>query len=90
MLLEIRAYVEERGSASLSDIALHFRRDPDAVRGMLAHWVGKGVMRCSDAMPACAGSTGCGGACACDPSAFMMYEWAGSARARTDPCRPQI
>ncbi|EEW23906.1 FeoC-like transcriptional regulator [Rhodobacter ferrooxidans] len=74
MLMDIRAYVQDRGRASLSDIALHFRRDPEALRGMLAHWVAKGTLRHQIAAPSCAKSTGCGG-CSCDASGFETYEF---------------
>ncbi|MDT8853566.1 FeoC-like transcriptional regulator [Paracoccaceae bacterium Fryx2] len=77
MLMAIRSYVQQHGRASLSDIALHVRRDPEAVRGMLAHWVGKGMMQRHVGAPACAKASGCGG-CACDPAQFESYEWTGS------------
>ena len=42
ILAEVRDYLKQRGQCSLSDIALHFDTDADAVRGMLGIWIKKG------------------------------------------------
>lgn len=44
-LSDIRSYLSERKMAPLRDIALHFDSDPDALRGMLDHWIRKGKVR---------------------------------------------
>ena len=58
MLLAIRSLVHERGQVSLTDLALHFRKSPEAMRGMVGHWVAKGQVR----KIAC-GASGCGHGC---------------------------
>jgi putative ferrous iron transport protein C len=70
ILSDIRRYLEQRGQASLSDIALHFDADPDAVRGMLEAWIRKGkvIKRSSTAS--------CGSSCqSCDPASTELYVW---------------
>jgi len=42
ILANIRDYLKQRGQCTLSDIALHFDADADAVRGMLEVWIRKG------------------------------------------------
>ena len=42
ILSEVRDYLQQRGRATLADIALHFDTEPDAVRGMLQIWIQKG------------------------------------------------
>jgi len=70
ILSEIRRYLEQRGQASLSDIALHFDADPDAVRGMLEAWIRKGkVLRRSS-------TASCGSTCqSCDAANTELYVW---------------
>lgn len=60
ILSDIKAYVKERGRASLRDVAARFDVSEDAARGMLEHWERKGVLRrekraeCSRACVSCA------------------------------------
>ena len=71
ILSDIRQYLEQRGQASLGDIALHFDADPDAVRGMLQAWIRKGkvIRRASTAS--------CGSSCQqCDSASTELYIWA--------------
>ncbi|UWP87835.1 FeoC-like transcriptional regulator [Aliiroseovarius crassostreae] len=78
MLLDLRSYVKSRQSVSLLEISNHFRRPPDAVRGMLAHWVAKGVIRRQNLRAtcgSCASSRDCGG---CDVTdSLEIYDWVG-------------
>ena len=70
ILAELKGYLEARGQATLADMALHFRSQPEAVRDMLAVWERKGRVR---RIPAPAG---CGGSCTqCDPAATEVYLW---------------
>lgn len=70
MLLAIRNLLQDRGQASLTDLSLHFRTSPEAMRGMVEHWVAKGqVCRLSCAGSAC--SRGCG-SCSAAPE---LYCW---------------
>ncbi len=70
ILSEVRDYLKERGQASLQELALRFDTDPDALRGMLVHWIRKGrVSRRSAA-------TSCGNKCTqCDPASVEFYVW---------------
>ncbi len=70
ILSDLRTYLRERGQSSLQDIALHFDTDPDALRGMLDHWIRKGkVSRMTNA------SCASGGCTQCDPAAVEIYAW---------------
>jgi putative ferrous iron transport protein C len=70
ILSEVRDYLRRRGQASLQDLALHFDCEPDAVRGMLEHWIRKGKVTRRLA------TTSCGGSCTqCLPEAVELYTW---------------
>ena len=70
ILSELKGYLQERRQATLSDMALHFRAQPDAIREMLAVWERKGRVR---RLPA---PVGCGGSCTqCAPGAAEVYVW---------------
>lgn len=70
ILSDIRNYLEQRGQATLGDIALHFDAEPDAVRGMLELWMQKGKVHRQMA------TASCGDSCSqCDPSATEIYVW---------------
>lgn len=70
ILADIKTYLQERGRAPLSDIALHLKSDPDAVRGMLERWIRKGKVRKLLARASCNSSCK-----VCDPSTTEIYEW---------------
>ncbi len=70
MLSTIRQYLEQRQTASLADIARHLDADPDAVRGMIDHWVQKGKV---SEIP-----VACGTCTQCDPTTIATYRWLGS------------
>ena len=67
MLSNVGRFLEDRGTASLADIARHLDADPGAVRGMLDHWVRKGKV--------CQVPLACGGCTECDPTTVEMYRW---------------
>ena len=72
ILSDIKRYLSERGQATLADMALHFQSSPDAVRGMLEVWAGKGKVRRHLTDPSC------GSSCSqCDPASVEIYEWIG-------------
>lgn len=73
MLLEVRSYLRDRRQASLTDLALHFRSQPDAMRGMLDHWIAKGKVRSLSCAPSSCGKSG--GCCCAGVSAPVIYEW---------------
>ena len=70
ILTDIKHYLMERPFASLRDIALHVDAPPDAVRGMLEKWVGKGKVAKQLATSAC------GSSCSkCDVEVMEIYRW---------------
>ena len=70
ILSEVRDYLKQRGQCTLSDVALHFDADADAVRGMLEIWIRKGKVEKS------AATASCGTSCqSCDPAATVIYSW---------------
>ena len=78
ILSDIRDYLKQRGQCSLSDIALHFDSDADAVRGMLDVWVRKGKVEKNAATPSC--GTSCQ---SCDPATTEVYIWLESSGYKT-------
>lgn len=77
LLLDIRNYVQERGSTSLLDISNRFHTPPDALRGMLEHWIRKEVIRRVDFSADCGGCSAEGNCGDCGTqAAFETYEWA--------------
>ncbi|MCP5405982.1 MAG: FeoC-like transcriptional regulator [Chromatiaceae bacterium] len=74
ILAEIKRYLQQRGQATLADIALHFDTAPDAVRGMLETLLRKGRIRRQQLNSACGSSC-----CKCDTAATELYEWTGNA-----------
>jgi putative ferrous iron transport protein C len=73
ILSEIRHYLQQRGQASLADLALHFDTDADAIRGMLQVWMRKGMVHKLVATAAC------GSSCTkCDSAATEVYAWLSS------------
>ncbi|BAO45603.1 FeoC-like transcriptional regulator [Thiolapillus brandeum] len=70
MLADIRAYLQERGQASLADIARHLDVSPEVARDMLQIWLKKGKVQQLSATPSC------GSSCSqCDPSTTEIYVW---------------
>lgn len=70
ILSQVRDYLKQRGQCTLSDIALHFDTDADAVRGMLDVWIRKGKVEKRSA------TASCGSSCqSCDPAATEIYIW---------------
>ena len=71
LLGEIRNYLQQRGSASLGDVATHFDIAPDTARFALDYWQQRGKVR---AVNAACGSGGCGGK-SCGGGDGTHYEW---------------
>ncbi len=72
MLGEIRDYLQQRGSASLTDVATHFDISPDTAQFALNYWQRKGKVR--EQAAACS-SGGCGGKSCGGTRAATNYEW---------------
>lgn len=71
MLMELRTYVEAHGSASILDLSNHFRMSPEALRGMLEHWLRKGVLIRHDFSGSCGGCASSGHCGGCGLAASM-------------------
>ena len=81
VLLDLKAYLQEHNQASMRDLSTHFRLAPDALRGMLDHWIRKRRVERHDFTGGCSceGKSGssCGN-CGVEDS-FEFYEWIGNA-----------
>lgn len=72
ILSELKRYLSERGMTTLNDIATHFDTEPDAVCGMMEHWIRKGkVRKYSGPVAKCKTCE------KCDPAMMEAYEWVG-------------
>jgi putative ferrous iron transport protein C len=72
ILSELRDYLQQQRRVALKDMELRFNIDADALRGMLAKWVNKGVVKKLPTGTLC--DSGC---CQCDPALTEIYEWIG-------------
>ncbi len=70
ILIELKHYLSEKKRVSLNELAYHFDTTPEAIRGMLEHWIRKGKIRRAEG--AC-GKSGCH--CHLDPATLEIYEW---------------
>ncbi len=79
MLMAVRSYLQQRGTASLADMANHFHTSADALRGMLGHWERKGCVTCRESASCSIGTCGGGSGCCCcnSAAALEVYEWIG-------------
>ena len=68
MLIDLRDYISKRGVCSLAEISHHFKTSPDAMRGMLAHWVRKGKL----SVEPLSCKSGC---VSCEPELLELYRW---------------
>lgn len=69
ILTELRTYLILNKRMPLIDIANHFDVTPDAIKGMLDHWIRKGKVRHIE------GSVCNKGCCKTDPANLIIYEW---------------
>lgn len=69
LLSDIRNYLQQRGTASLQDVAIHFDIAPDTAQFALNYWQNKGKIR---AQAASCGSGGCDG---CGNNGSAVYAW---------------
>lgn len=83
ILATLRHYLQERGEASLQEIALYLESDPDAVRGMLELWLRKGRVARRKLDGACGGSC-----CKCPAEVTELYSWKGAKGSQQTGCRP--
>ena len=69
MLSEIKRRFTQEKRTTLDVLALHFNTSPDAMRGMLEHWVQKGKVRKDVVQGSCNGCS----ECRCE--GLEIYEW---------------
>ena len=81
LLTDVKDYLAGRGQVSLSDLAMHFSMEPEAMRGVIDTWIAKGrARRVSDRLP-------CGTCGKCESATTDIYEWIGAAvRPPVRPC----
>lgn len=83
LLSDIRLYLAETGRASLSDIAIRFDVEEDAMRGMLDALVQNGKIRPIEEPSSACGTKArgaCGSSastCCCSSRPNPVYEWIG-------------
>jgi hypothetical protein len=70
ILSDIKRYLAQRGTASLSELSFHFDANPSAISGMLEQWIRKGRVIKQVTNQDCPGK--CGG---CDSENSVMYQW---------------
>lgn len=70
ILSELKNILQQRKAANLFELTHYLKAEPDAVRGMLAHWIRKGYVRRCKQLPGC--GTKCG---KCSPLLTEIYEW---------------
>lgn len=73
ILAQLRDYLSARRRVPLSDLAVHFDVEPDALRAMLATLIQKGRVRQIASGPTCAGCCGCAANAPAE-----IYEWVGT------------
>lgn len=76
ILTDIKAYLETHKRVALMDIAYHFDVTPQAVEGLLAHWIRKGKVRRLE------GHYCQQGCCQAASQYLTFYEWVSSCSPR--------
>lgn len=71
ILTDIKKYFSRQKTASLADLAVHFRVEPDTARGMLDNWIQKGKMRKLPQKDSCSNCCGC----ECSSDKMEIYQW---------------
>lgn len=70
ILQQVGEYLQQRGQATVADIALHVDADESAVRSMLERWISKGLVEKRTL------ASSCGSSCSkCAPAATELYVW---------------
>jgi hypothetical protein len=70
ILTELKTYLIKNKRAPLIDMAHHFDVAPDALKGMLEHWIRKGKVRLLEGSRCNKGCCSQG-----DPTLLQIYEW---------------
>ncbi|MGB0359979.1 MAG: FeoC-like transcriptional regulator [Endozoicomonas sp.] len=74
MLIAIRDYLREQKVCTLSDLSMKFKMTPEAMRGMLSHWLRKKQVVCESPQCFLACKKGC---VSCNPEELEIYRWKG-------------
>jgi putative ferrous iron transport protein C len=69
ILIELKLYLKSRQLVSLHEAAVHFKKDPAAIGGMLENWVRKGRVE------KIAAGTCPRGCCTCAQEKVELYRW---------------
>ncbi len=77
ILTELRAYLAERGPASITGLASRFEVEPDTMQGILEQLTRMGSVR------RVASDYACGGCTKCDTAFQSLYQWADRRHPRT-------
>ena len=72
ILTHLKQYLRRHGHATLPTLARRFNMQPDAIRGMLEHWVHKGSVQKHEIRACCRGCSHC------DAPGTEVYEWIAS------------
>ena len=80
MLIALRDYLSSQGVATLAELSLRFDVSPDAMRGMLSHWMRKGCLVLEQ--------SGCNKGCvSCSQEQLEMYRWHGASTQAIPLCQ---
>jgi hypothetical protein len=81
MLAELGRLIRARGAITLAEAARHLDASPEAVEGMLEHWIRKGRVRrvTPDRCRCCT---------ACGPEGPAVYVWVGHEAEAGEPDKP--
>ncbi len=71
MLSEIKHYLRIHQRVTLSELAIHFGTEPEAMRGMLQQWIHKGKVVKFNTANGCSGNCPM---CSCSDG-LEIYEW---------------
>ena len=75
ILTELKTYLIENKRVPLIDMAHRFDVTPDALKGMLEHWIRKGKVRLLEGSRCSKGCCSQG-----DPTLLQIYEWIGASQ----------
>ena len=71
ILSQIKTYLSEKKTIALGELCIHFDTEPDAMRGMLEHWIRKSKVKKHAIEESC--NNGC---LECsNHDAMEIYEW---------------
>jgi hypothetical protein len=72
ILAQVKDYLAEQGAVPIAGLAARFEVAPETMRGMLSHFVRRGLVRAVRDREVCAGCT------KCDAGFREVYAWTGN------------